>query len=747
MGERRGDRGVTENEEGSGDASEPPAAREFLAGMASLPPLTYAERVGKLYRSRWVLAAPASFVAASLALAACINIAPEGIRRQTDDDAGDDGGLTVEDATPPDNPPFAEAGTSDPHAVIGTVPSHGPFAGGQRVLLHGKGFASTAKVWFGDVPVDPETIIPIDPSRMQVAAPPGKAGPVDISVQNGDDASTKRTLKAGYTYDALYAVPDSGPVPGGTVIEILGQNTAWDGSSIVKIDQKPCTALTVESPTLLTCTVPAGTPGAKTISVTTGNEKILVLDAYTYEDSDNGYKGGLSGADLAGNLKVLVFDNYSGDPIPDAHVIVGTPIESAIIAKTNAAGVVGISDPSLNKPVTVTISARCHSPITFVAEPVDTVTSYLDPVLSPACAGAGDPPPVGGKPQSVGTIQGELVWQGAVEFKKALWNNVPQTTDPNEKRTAYVFYATNDPAQAFQLPSEAAQITQDTPGDFGYQFTLVAPPGNRAVYALAGIEDRTKNPPKFTAYVMGVAKGVPVLPNVVTDAVYLSMVKTLDKALTMDLHTPPPGPKGPDRLRATTAIQLGNDGYALLPGTTKSPLLPVQGLLSFVGVPSLSGELSGTQYISTAKAHTGPTGTTPISAITRILSTSTAQPILVDGFIHVPTLVTPKANAAWDGKHLAAEYSPGGAPVEMTIYDIQSGNGLVHWLIAVPQGNNAVELPDLSMFPDDAMPPGPLAIGVYGANYVGFDYKKLLYRQLRTSGMSAYAVDFWSSHL
>jgi hypothetical protein len=704
--------------------------------------------VDSFFRSRWVLAAPASLFAAGLALAACINIAPEGIHRQTDDDAGDDGGgITLEDAAPPDNPPDLEAGTSDPHAVIGTEPSHGPFAGGQRVLIHGKGFSSKAKIWFGDVPVDAATIIPIDPSRMQIGAPPGKAGAVDISVQNGEDSSTRRTLKGGYTYDAVYAVPDSGPVPGGTVIEILGQGTSWDATTVVKIDQKPCTALTVESATVLSCTVPAGSPGSKTLSVTTGDQKILVLDAYTYEDSDNGYKGGLSGAPLAGQLKVLVFDNYSGDPIPDAHVVIGQPVESAIVVKTNSAGVVGISDPSLNKPVTVTISAKCHSPISFVAEPVDTVTSYLDPVLSPACAGSGDPPPVGGKPQSQGTIKGELVWQGAVEFKKALWSNVPQTKNATEKRTAYVFYATTDPTQAFQLPGESAQITQDSPGDLGYAFSLTAPPGNRAVYALAGIEDRTKNPPSFTAYVMGVAKGVPVLPNSVTDAVYLSMVKTLDKALTMDLHAPPPGPKGPDRLRATTAIQLGNDGYALLPGAQKSPLLPVQGLLSFVGVPSLDGTLSATQYVSSARAQTGPNGSTPVSAIARIVSTSTAQPILVDGFIHVPTLVTPAVNGAWDGKHLAVDFSPGGAPIQMTIYDIQSGNGLVHWLVSVPQGSNAVELPDLSGFPDDAMPPGPVSIAVYGANYDKFDYGKLLYRQLRTQGMSAYALDYFSSHL
>src|SRR4029077_7829332 len=136
-------------------------------------------------------------------------------------------------------------------------------------------------------------------------------------------------------------------VPGGTVIEIVGQDTQWDTTTTVKIDQKPCTTLTFDSPTKLTCTVPAGTQGSKTISATTGSETILVLDAYTYADSTNGYKGGLSGAPIAGAMTVLAYDNYTGVPLPGAHVILGSNIATAIIASTSATGVASINDPSL----------------------------------------------------------------------------------------------------------------------------------------------------------------------------------------------------------------------------------------------------------------------------------------------------------------------------------------------------------------------------------------------------------------
>jgi hypothetical protein len=687
----------------------------------------------------------AASATAAVALAACIAVAPTGIHRETDPGTGGDG-INVADAAPPDNP-LPEASTPDPHAVIGAEPSHGPFAGGQRVLIRGKGFSSKARIWFGETEVLPATVIAIDPSRVQTGAPPGKAGPVDISVQNGSDASTKRTLIGGYTYDALYAAPDTGPVPGGTVIEIIGQGTAWDATTVARVDQKPCTTLQVVSPTVLECTVPPGTPGSKTISVTTGSETILVLDAYTYEDSDNGYKGGLSGAPIAGAITVLAYDNYTGVPLPGAHVILGSSLATAIVGTTNATGVAAISDPKLTGPVTVTIAGYCHSPITFVNVPVDKVTAYLDPVLSPACAGMGDPPPVGGKPTSQGTVTGELVWPTVQEFKKGPWSNVPDVKGPNEQRTAYLFTAAGEATQAFQLPSPSSALTEMTPGETGYKFAIATFPGNRAFYALAGIEDRTTNPPKFTAYAMGVVNGVPVLPNAVTDSVYISMANTLDQALQMDVKAPPPGAKGPDRLRATVSVMLGNDGFAILPVGQKAPLLPVQGLLSFVGVPSLDGDLAGSTYVSTARAQTGVTGTTPLSVVSRVLTTTTSQVVQMTGFVNVPTLVSPDVNGAWDGQHLSTTFPPGGAPIDLSAYDIQAGGGIVHWLIVVPQGSNSIQVPDLSGFADSALPPGPLTIGVYGGRVDGFDYAKLRYRWIRTSGMTAYALDYFSAHL
>lgn len=695
----------------------------------------------------WLAAASgAAFLLTLGALGACIAIAPDGIRRETDEpDASDP--INTPDSSPPENP--KDSGTPDPHAVLGVEPAHGPFNGGQRVLIKGKGFTSKARVWFDGIEADQATAVPIDPTRVQIAAPPGKAGTVDVRVQNGEDASTSRNLVGGYTYDALYAVPDSGPVPGGTVIEIVGQGTSWDATTVALIDNKPCTSLVVGGPTHLTCTVPAGSPGAKSIRVTKGSETISVLDAFTYEDSDNGYKGGLSGAPLNGSLKVLVYDNYSGSPIPGAYVLVGDDAATALTGQADSSGVLVFNDASLTSPKTVTVTGYCHSPISFVAEPVDTVTAYLDPILSPACASMGDPPPVGGKPVNLGTATGELVWESADEFKKGDWNNIPPAIAPNERRAAYVFVASGDPGGIFQLPSDPnVAVTELSPGERGYGFSLNMVAGNRSIYALAGIEDRTVNPPKFTAYAMGAVKGVPILPQTLTDSVFIAMNKTLDQALTMTIAPPAPGPKGPDRLRATVTVTLGNDGYAILPAGFKQPYLPVQGSVSFIGLPVLTGALSGSVYVSNARAVTGQAATAPLSAIGRVLTNSTSTPVDMSGFMSLPTLVTPAANTAWNGEDLQATFPPSVPSLDLVVYDVQSGNGLVHWLIAVPGASGTVaKLPNIQNLPNAALPPGPLSISVYGAHIDDFNYGKLLYRHLRPQGMSRYSLDIFNAHL
>src|SRR5262249_26017418 len=147
--------------------------------------------------------------------------------------------------------------------------------------------------------------------------------------------------------------------------------------------------------------------------------------------------------------------------------------------------------PALGPRRSVTVAAKCFAPTTFVDVPVDTVTAYLDPILTPACTPSGDPPSVGGRLGSLAEVRGELVWPQDGEFKMVGWQNVPGPIGESEKRAAYVFVPSSDPTATFQLPNPAEAVSPDIRGVSGFPFRLDAAGGNLTLYALAGVEDRT----------------------------------------------------------------------------------------------------------------------------------------------------------------------------------------------------------------------------------------------------------------
>ncbi|MEB2313485.1 MAG: IPT/TIG domain-containing protein [Sorangiineae bacterium] len=686
----------------------------------------------------------ATLAASALAAPGCIATSDQKLRRQTDDDAGGPGPIDV-DGGPGDAsnelPPAA------PHAVLGVDPPHGPFNGGQRVTLRGNGFASTVRVWFGGAELPSADVVPIDPGRVQVVAPPGATGPVDVITQNGDDASTRAALTDGYTYDAFYLEPASGPVGGGTIVTLHGDATAWDAKTSVLIDLLPCPVSEVRGPTELSCTTPKGAPGTKAVRVTTGDGvKTDVLDAYTYGDSDNGFKGGLSGGALGSSLRVIVLDNYTGDPIPNATVVLGDDLSTA--KQASASGVVLYQDAGLGPTRTVTAAMKCFQPETFASVPVDTVTFYLDPVLSPDCAAEGDPPPVGGTPGFAAQVTGELVWKSLNEFKRDGWTNVPPPKSDDEQRVAYVFTATSDASRSFTLPSPSAAVTPDAQGLTGFSFSLNASPGNLVLYALAGIENRAVSPPLFTAYSMGVAKGVSAKPASATADVFIPIDVPLDHTLTMTATGPTPTAAGPDRVQASLAVRVADQLYALLPIGKQTRLIPVTAPIDFVGVPALSGSVAGGAYIVTASAVTGLGAALPRSVVGQLATTTTSQVVALDGFVQVPSLTRPAAGDAWDGRTLEVAFAPGGARVDVITFVIQSGYGLSSWVVAAPGDARSVRLPDLAALGlSGALIPGPVTLKVSAGHMNAFDYGSLQYRQLRPSGWNAYAEDLFFAHL
>jgi hypothetical protein len=651
----------------------------------------------------------------------------------------------TDDAGPPPSTGFGDGGPGlgdvdlgDPFAITGLEPSHGPWTGGTRTTIAGRGFTSKLRVWIGGTELPPSAIFASDPQRAAVLTPPGTPGPVDVKVRD-DTTASERTLGGGFTYDAFVVEPSSGATTGGTRISLHGNGTKWVTETIVAVGGKPCAHLAVTDATHLQCTTPAASPGTQDVTTTDPDKTFLqARDAFTYSDSPDGYRGGLYGGALNGNLKVLVFDSWAGTPIAGAKAIAGGNVQTAIVGTTNASGVTQISDPSLTGKVTVTVAAKCHMPITYVDVPVDTVTAYLNPVLDLSCA-SGDPPSNGNwGGRDGGEIDGELVWDGGIEFQRAPWKNVPLPTSQNERQAAYVFLATTSPLDNFYLPPQSAATTPTSGGHLGYEYAIGAYPGNATVYALAGLEDRTLKPPRFVPFAMGVVRGVPVYPNVKTTLVDIPMRTVLDHQVTTTPNPPPTTQRGPDRLQSSLCVTVGTNEFAILPHGAITSLLPVAGNVSFVGVPALDGTLTGESYNLTAAAVTGDSAQPPSSVVTRIRTTDSNNSITLGGFLPVPVLKEPNSGT-WGGTHVSLAVN---GSFDLIVMQVSSGNGLKVWQIVAPGGTSAFDLPDLSMLPNDVgLLRGAIGVSVSIARIDGFDYGTLRTGQLYSSAWNAYASD------
>ncbi|MFO7179657.1 MAG: IPT/TIG domain-containing protein [Pseudomonadota bacterium] len=640
---------------------------------------------------------------------------------------------------PPGGAGAGNAPSTAPHAILSVDPAHGPFTGGTRVLVRGNGFASSARVWFGENEVPESDRLAIDPHRIQVTVPPGTAGLVDVIAQNGDDASTRVVLPAGYLYDPIVAEPASGPTAGGTEIVVRGQDTAWDEETRVTIDREPCEIVEVRDPTELVCRTPPGTPGAKAIRVTTGDgETVEVLDAFIYGDSDNGFRGGLSGGALSGELRVIVLNDITGDAVPGATVIVGADAEA--VERTNAQGVAVVNGEAIGKTATVTVARRCFQPITFVDVPVDTVTVYLDPILSPDCfSGEGEIPSSGGRVTSISTISGELVWRGRQEFSRDGWTNVPLPLTETERHVAYVLRLASDPTAQLRLPTTS--VTPDSSGTRGFSFFMTAPPGNYTLYALAGLEDRSVSPPAFTAYAMGLVRGVALPSKASVEDVFIDVDVPLDHALELEVAGPTQTKRGPDQIEATLAVRIGNEGYALLPNGRRSARLQAKQTLEFVGIPPLINSLSRQSYVIGARAVTGSAGV-PRSVVALVGATNTNAPVELGPFLEVPVLETPARNTAWNGRDLVVGAAGAGPDPDLTLIDVAGLGGVQNWRIVAPGAPDAIRLPDLgAVDPSLAWPRGAQTFRVVRAQIAGFDYGELVYRHLGPAGWHAYAED------
>ena len=620
--------------------------------------------------------------------------------------------------------------------LTSVAPSHGPWTGGTRVTVRGAGFTSATSFRVGGVVVSSGDLLIGDATRATFLMPAGAPGSANVEAFDTTSGATAK-LRDAFEYDAFVVEPETGALSGGTRVVLRAKGAHYTGTPSVRFGAKACTEVTVLDAERLTCLTPANPAGPVPVSVAmSGTADALVSEAFRYEDSPDGYRGGLSGGALAGTLKVIVLDSTTGFPLPGARVFARTST-STLSTITNAQGRADFADASLANEVTVTAASKCHQPFTFARVPVDTVTIYTGAVMDPSCA-EGDPPAFGGGVSAQpGLIRGELTWT-APEFKREGWRNVPAPRSADEHLVAYVFDTSTDPRSTFQLPPPDQAITPQSPGERGFAFQRARLAGNATLYALAGLELRTPaEERRFTPYAFGFVRGLTVTAGGALERADISLDNALDRALDLDVSTLAPTADGPNRLDVSAAIALSPGAFAVLPSTVQNASLVSRTAVSLVGLPALARDLAGAGVVVDARASTGPSREPPLSAITGYRIGSLDARTSLGGFLAIPQF-TNAALSAFGTLPLAFSES---TPCSIVVARIASGGGIVTWNVVAPSGTTTVELPSLASLPaDHDLRPGTLQARLTCARIDNFAYARMRLGEVNENAWSAFSV-------
>lgn len=155
--------------------------------------------------------------------------------------------------------------------VTEVIPRIGPIAGGIDVVVRGNNFVPGASVRFGNS-VSPRVVV-ADQVTLTATLPPSTLGLVDVTVVNPGGAQGTRedafeyvTSTSGIPPTLLTVAPASGPLGGGTPVQLLGQNFHPD--VLVLFNQQALTnRVFVSTSEIRIVTPPSGTSGTVPITV------------------------------------------------------------------------------------------------------------------------------------------------------------------------------------------------------------------------------------------------------------------------------------------------------------------------------------------------------------------------------------------------------------------------------------------------------------------------------------------------
>lgn len=640
------------------------------------------------------------------------------------------------------------------------VPDHGPFSGGNQVVLRGNGFTDLSQVTFGGQNVQPADHRLIDERRLAVVVPAGDVGTVDVTIEVDGEI---RELADAYTYEPIYVEPDSGSIAGGTFVSIVGSGTSFQDGDEVIFGRLPCTDVDVVSENRIECRTPPSVAGTVDVTVVDGTDmsETTAEDAFTYFDSSDPFSGGLGGGPINGAINLTAIDAMTGMPVPDAFAIIGEDLTTVHQGLTDSLGQITFSGPDIVAPATIHVAKFCYERTSVIAFDASDVTVFLFPWMDPMCGMGGEPPPPG-RGRNGATIAGELIFYGPMEMGPNPWSNVPEPID-GWVRVAYVYTTRRrhdipnpDPSGGGTMMNRVLET--DPPGTLGYPYSIFARPSGLAVYALAGLENTTTG--RFIPYVMGVARNVLAGPGQNLTGVDIIMDIPLDHYLETEVtELPRPVAAGPNEFLLSATIDLGGEGviHRVVNGEGVDVLQrrDATRAFRFTAQPSLEGALSDGRYrVESVWAEsfganpndpTRPTPAPPYTGAVETGVTSIDATLRMGGFLGVPEPTAPMfGDPIPSDRILRWEADPMAPEPDLHILVMIGADGNPAWRMFLPGNVRSAPAPDFSTIEGlDDIPTGFFTWGVFAVSIPGFNFNEFRYEYLNDAFWSRWALDAW----
>ncbi|MCG8556787.1 MAG: IPT/TIG domain-containing protein, partial [Proteobacteria bacterium] len=591
-----------------------------------------------------------------------------------------DGALVASDALLPSEP--------DPLVVVRLVPSSGPFTGGNRALVRGSGFGAESLVEVGGRQATGIRLI--DSHRLSIVLPAGEAGEADVVVRQG---SEQARLDKGYIYNALRVEPASGPVAGGTLVEIFGRSTAFADGDRVVFGDAPCRQVEVITSTRIRCKTPSNPVGhfdVLVISATNPNERIVALQAFEYTNPGDAFSSGLSGGPIAGSINLTVRDAFFGRPVPGAFAMVDEDLGGDLTGRTDPNGQLVFSAPGLKGPRTIHVAKKCFENGSIVGFDARDVTLFLRPQIAKLDRKCGKPEGAGGRSTALAHVSGELVWPSSDEFHLTPWSSVPEPR-PGETRVAYVF-TTRAAADSRNPPPGGGDSTERVVegmaelGKRGHRFRIRARSAALAVYALAGTENVTSG--EFTPYAMGVARAIITAPGSEVPDVAVPMDIALDDFIDVELVGLPASAEGVDDLFEVEAfLDLGAEGLIVRQvGESSLDRLQLRQstrVFRFFAQPALQGPLADALYYIRGGHFSEQSQRVPFTvSIKRALRPPAGGRVRLDDFLGIPRSQAPSRGEPIPGDRVL-RWSGTGDKSDAHYVSITGGDGHPAWRLIV----------------------------------------------------------------